>query len=87
MPRFIHKNMEEIYVEEQKTMIKQLMSIHLEAFPVTKGGLDAKSALYKMKRYSFDPHHNCSTVDSRKFKLLLFQSFYNSNLFTIPVKI
>uniref|UniRef100_A0A7M5XHN5 Uncharacterized protein n=1 Tax=Clytia hemisphaerica TaxID=252671 RepID=A0A7M5XHN5_9CNID len=50
MPRFIHKNMEEIYVEEQKTMIKQLMSIHLEAFPVTKGGLDAKSALYKMKR-------------------------------------
>jgi len=50
MPRFIHKNMEEIYVEEQKAMIKQLMSIHLEAFPVTKGGSDSKSALYKMKR-------------------------------------
>ena len=49
MPRFIHKNMEEIYVEEQKSMIKQLMSIHLEAFPVTKGGADSKSALYKMK--------------------------------------
>ena len=47
MPRFIHKNMEEIYVEEQKSMIKQLMSIHLEAFPVTKSGADSK--LYKMK--------------------------------------
>lgn len=51
MPKFIHKNMEEIYVEEQKAMIKQLMSIHLEAFPVTKSGSDSKSALYKMKRF------------------------------------
>ena len=67
MPRFIHKNMEEIYVEEQKTMIKQLMSIHLEAFPVTKGGLDAKSALYKMKRYSFDPHHLQWTLANLNF--------------------
>ena len=51
MPKFIHKNMEEIYVEEQKAMVKALMSIHLEAFPVTKSGSDGKSGLYKIKRY------------------------------------
>ncbi|XP_057297243.1 calcium-dependent secretion activator 1-like isoform X2 [Hydractinia symbiolongicarpus] len=50
MPKFIHKNMEEIYVEEQKAMIKQLMSIHLEAFPVTKSGSEGKSGWPKIKR-------------------------------------
>ena len=42
--------MEEIYIEEQKTNIKRLMSIHLEAFPVTKSSSEGKSGLYKMKR-------------------------------------
>ena len=51
MPKFIHKNMEEIYVEEKKAQVKQMMAIHLETFPIAKGGVESKSGLYKMKKY------------------------------------
>ena len=50
MPKFIIKDMENIFVEEQKTMIKQLM-MNLEQFPVGKTGSEVKNALYKMKKY------------------------------------
>ncbi|XP_047122675.1 calcium-dependent secretion activator 1 isoform X1 [Hydra vulgaris] len=50
MPKFIHKNMEEIYIEEQKAMVKSLMSIHLDGFPPTKSGSEGKSGFPKMKR-------------------------------------
>ena len=50
MPKFIIKGMENIYIEEQKGAISQLM-MNLEQFPVGKAGSDGKNALYKMKRY------------------------------------
>lgn len=49
MPKFIIKGMENIYIEEQKGAISQLM-MNLEQFPVGKAGSDGKNALYKMKR-------------------------------------
>ena len=50
MPKFIIKGMENIFAEEQKQIIKQLM-MNLEQFPVAKTGSDGKNALYKMKRF------------------------------------
>ncbi len=49
IPKFIIKDMENIYLEEQKAMINQLM-VNLEQFPVYKSGSDVKSTLYKMKK-------------------------------------
>ena len=41
---------EEIYVEEKKAQVKQMMAIHLETFPVAKGAFENKTGLYKMKK-------------------------------------
>lgn len=45
--------MENIYIEEQKASINQLM-MNLEQFPVGKAGLEGKNALYKMSRFVKD---------------------------------
>ena len=49
MPKFVHKDMEDIFIEEQKSMVNQLMA-NLESFPVAKTGSEGKVGLYKMKK-------------------------------------
>ncbi|XP_065067036.1 calcium-dependent secretion activator 1-like isoform X2 [Rhopilema esculentum] len=49
MPKFLIKDMENSFIEEQKTIINQLM-MNLEQCPVGKTGSEGKNALYKMKK-------------------------------------
>lgn len=51
MPRFLLKEMESLYIEELKTSINQLMA-NLESLPVSKGSIDGKYGLQKLKRYN-----------------------------------
>lgn len=51
MPRFLLKEMESLYIEELKTSINQLMQ-NLESLPVSKGSIDGKYGLQKLKRYN-----------------------------------
>ncbi|XP_017879299.1 calcium-dependent secretion activator isoform X2 [Ceratina calcarata] len=49
MPRFLVKEMESLYIEEQKSSINLLMA-NLESLPVSKGSTDSKYGLQKLKR-------------------------------------
>ncbi|KAJ8664953.1 hypothetical protein QAD02_006615 [Eretmocerus hayati] len=51
MPRFLLKEMESLYIEELKSSINQLMA-NLESLPVSKGSIDGKYGLQKLKRYN-----------------------------------
>ncbi|XP_001604604.4 calcium-dependent secretion activator isoform X2 [Nasonia vitripennis] len=51
MPKFLLKEMESLYIEELKSSINQLM-VNLEALPVSKGSIDGKYGLQKLKRYN-----------------------------------
>ncbi|XP_019699908.1 calcium-dependent secretion activator isoform X1 [Harpegnathos saltator] len=51
MPRFLVKEMESLYIEELKSSINLLMS-NLESLPVSKGSIDSKYGLQKLKRYN-----------------------------------
>ncbi|XP_058794999.1 calcium-dependent secretion activator [Phymastichus coffea] len=48
--KFLVKEMESLYIEELKASINQLMQ-NLESLPVSKGSIDAKSGLQKLKRH------------------------------------
>ncbi|XP_019765396.1 calcium-dependent secretion activator isoform X3 [Dendroctonus ponderosae] len=50
-PKFLLKEMELLYVEEQKAAINLLMT-NLESLPVSKGSTDSKYGLQKLKRYN-----------------------------------
>ncbi|XP_033214599.1 calcium-dependent secretion activator isoform X3 [Belonocnema kinseyi] len=51
MPRFLLKEMESLYIEELKSSINLLMA-NLESLPVSKGSIDSKYGLQKLKRYN-----------------------------------
>ncbi|XP_034252642.1 calcium-dependent secretion activator isoform X4 [Thrips palmi] len=51
MPKFVLKEMESLYIEELKTSINLLMG-NLESLPVSKGTMDSKYGLQKLKRYN-----------------------------------
>ncbi|XP_037086657.1 calcium-dependent secretion activator-like [Pollicipes pollicipes] len=51
MPKFVLKEMESLYVEEQKSEINKLM-VNLESLPVSKGSTDSKYGLQKLKKYN-----------------------------------
>ncbi|XP_011307053.1 calcium-dependent secretion activator [Fopius arisanus] len=51
MPKFLHKEMESLYIEELKSSINLLMT-NLESLPVSKGSIDSKYGLQKLKRRS-----------------------------------
>lgn len=51
MPKFVLKEMESLYIEELKSSINLLMA-NLEALPVSKGSIDSKYGLQKLKRYN-----------------------------------
>ena len=50
MPKFVLKEMESLYIEELKSSINLLMA-NLESLPVSKGTMDSKYGLHKIKRY------------------------------------
>ncbi|KAI4493140.1 hypothetical protein M0802_009557 [Mischocyttarus mexicanus] len=52
MPRFLLKEMESLYIEELKSSINLLMA-NLESLPVSKGSIDSKYGLQKLKRYNY----------------------------------
>ena len=54
MPKFVLKEMESLYIEEVKSSINLLMA-NLESLPVSKGSLDSKYGLPKLKKYN----HRC----------------------------
>lgn len=54
MPKFVLKEMESLYIEELKSSINLLMA-NLESLPVSKGSLDSKYGLPKLKKYN----HRC----------------------------
>lgn len=51
MPKFVLKEMESLYIEEAKGAINLLMA-NLETVPVSKGTMDSKYGLQKLKRYN-----------------------------------
>ncbi|XP_029034250.1 calcium-dependent secretion activator isoform X1 [Osmia bicornis bicornis] len=51
MPKFLLKEMESLYIEELKSSINLLMA-NLESLPVSKGSIDSKYGLQKLKRYN-----------------------------------
>lgn len=51
MPKFVLKEMESLYIEEMKASINLLMA-NLESLPVSKGTMDSKYGLQKLKRYN-----------------------------------
>ncbi|KAF7272951.1 hypothetical protein GWI33_014300 [Rhynchophorus ferrugineus] len=51
LPKFVLKEMESLYIEELKSAINLLMT-NLESLPVSKGSMDSKYGLQKLKRYN-----------------------------------
>ena len=51
MPKFVLKEMESLYIEEQKSSINLLMG-NLESLPVNKGSADSRYGLTRLKRYN-----------------------------------
>jgi len=51
MPKFVLKEMDLLYLDEQRSSINQLM-INLESLPVSKGGTDSRYGLQKLKKYN-----------------------------------
>lgn len=51
MPKFLLKEMESLYIEELKSSINLLMA-NLESLPVSKGSIDSKYGLQKLRRYN-----------------------------------
>ncbi|KAL0267754.1 UNVERIFIED_CONTAM: hypothetical protein PYX00_009930 [Menopon gallinae] len=51
MPKFVLKEMESLYIEELKSSINLLMA-NLESLPVSKGSMDSKYGLQKLKKYN-----------------------------------
>ncbi|XP_076224576.1 calcium-dependent secretion activator 1 isoform X2 [Nomia melanderi] len=51
MPKLLLKEMESLYIEELKSSINLLMA-NLESLPVSKGSIDGKYGLQKLKRYN-----------------------------------
>lgn len=51
LPKFILKEMDMMYIDELKNNINTLMA-NLESLPVSKGTVDAKYGLPKLKRYN-----------------------------------
>jgi hypothetical protein len=51
MPKFVLKEMESLYIEELKSSINLLMA-NLESQPVSKGSMDSKYGLQKLKKYN-----------------------------------
>ncbi|XP_023290485.1 calcium-dependent secretion activator isoform X2 [Orussus abietinus] len=63
MPRFLLKEMESIYIEELKSSINLLMA-NLESLPVSKGSIDSKYGLQKLKRYNRGDRSRCRSQSS-----------------------
>ncbi|XP_047003794.1 calcium-dependent secretion activator-like [Schistocerca americana] len=62
MPKFVLKEMESLYVEELKSSINLLMA-NLESLPVSKGSVDSKYGLQKLKRYNHRSHGSLSKLE------------------------
>lgn len=51
MPKFVLKEMEVLYIEEQKSAINLLMA-NLESLPVSKGSVDSRYGLKRFRTYN-----------------------------------
>ncbi|XP_065165324.1 calcium-dependent secretion activator isoform X3 [Atheta coriaria] len=62
MPKFVLKEMESLYIEELKSSINLLMA-NLESLPVSKGSMDSKYGLQKLKRYNHRSQGSLAKLD------------------------
>ena len=77
MPKFVLKEMESLYVEEQKSEINKLM-VNLESLPVSKGSTDSKYGLQKLKKYNHRWVRNFCSSAASNLTLLLLSSLLSS---------
>ncbi|KAF5298830.1 hypothetical protein FQR65_LT09580 [Abscondita terminalis] len=76
MPKFVLKEMESLYVEELKSSINLLMA-NLESLPVSKGSMDSKYGLQKLKRYNHRLH-NHNKPYTMKHLLMSYVTYFRS---------
>ncbi|XP_031335903.1 calcium-dependent secretion activator isoform X4 [Photinus pyralis] len=76
MPKFVLKEMESLYVEELKSSINLLMA-NLESLPVSKGSMDSKYGLQKLKRYNHRLH-NHNKPYTMKHLLISYVTYFRS---------
>lgn len=73
-PKFLLKEMELLYVEEQKSAINLLMT-NLESLPVSKGSTDSKYGLQKLKRYNHRLHNHNNPYNVKHLLMNYVTSF------------
>ncbi|XP_018322575.1 calcium-dependent secretion activator isoform X4 [Agrilus planipennis] len=76
MPKFVLKEMESLYIEELKSSINLLMA-NLESLPVSKGSMDSKYGLQKLKRYNHRLQNHNKTCTMRHY-LMSYVPYFRS---------
>lgn len=74
MPKFVLKEMESLYIEELKSSINLLMA-NLESLPVSKGSMDSKYGLQKLKRYNHRLHNHNNSYNVKHILMNYVTSF------------
>ncbi|KAJ8980725.1 hypothetical protein NQ317_019220 [Molorchus minor] len=74
MPKFVLKEMESLYIEELKSSINLLMA-NLESLPVSKGSMDSKYGLHKIKRYNHRLHNHNNPYNVKHILMNYVTSF------------
>lgn len=74
MPKFVLKEMESLYIEELKSSINLLMA-NLESLPVSKGSMDSKYGLQKLKRYNHRLHNHNNPYNVKHILMHYVTSF------------
>lgn len=74
MPKFVLKEMESLYIEELKSSINLLMA-NLESLPVSKGSMDSKYGLQKLKRYNHRLHNHNNPYNVKHLLMNYVTSF------------
>lgn len=74
MPKFVLKEMESLYIEELKSSINLLMA-NLESLPVSKGSMDSKYGLQKLKRYNHRLHNHNNPYNVKHILMNYVTSF------------
>ncbi|XP_030755944.1 calcium-dependent secretion activator isoform X3 [Sitophilus oryzae] len=74
LPKFVLKEMESLYIEELKSAINLLMT-NLESLPVSKGSMDSKYGLQKLKRYNHRLHNHNNPYNVKHILMNYVTSF------------
>ncbi|XP_050314214.1 calcium-dependent secretion activator isoform X4 [Anthonomus grandis grandis] len=74
LPKFVLKEMESLYIEELKSAINLLMT-NLESLPVSKGSMDSKYGLQKLKRYNHRLHNHNNPYNVKHLLMNYVTSF------------